>query len=352
LRLSAGIFPRRSLRWRGKKAGVWHRKLLFMGPLIRRHLRELCFLLVAIVAVALGGGAALDGASLFLTALTPGMEAQAEGAPHGDTMQMTLPGFETSRYAPQVLYPVVARAVPEWLRHPPPPPPPGKALVAICIDDLGEDIAGTETALRFPRQIALAFLPYAPTTPGFAARARDEGHVVLVHMPMQALGPSNPGPMALEVGMAPDEVTRRLAWSLERVPGATGLNNHEGSRFTSDAAALVPVMAMLKARGLFFFDSRTSGGSRGEAAARAAGVDSMGRDIFLDDDQSEAAVRRELDALVATAKRNGVAVAIGHPHAATLRLLKEWLAQDHGVTLATLPEAMRAKSARQTLARY
>ena len=149
--------------------------------------------------------------------------------------------------------------------------------------------------------------------------------------------------------MAPDEIARRLAWSLERVPGAVGVNNHEGSRFTSDQAALAPVMAILKARGLFFFDSRTSGGSKGEAAAKAAGVDSIGRDIFLDDDQSEGAVTAQLNALAATAKRQGIAVAIGHPHAATLRLLKAWLAEDHGVKLVTLPEAMRAKAARDVV---
>ncbi len=320
-----------------------------MGFLIR-HLREIGFAVFALCALGLSGGAVLAGMPVFLAALTPGLEAQAEGAPHGDVLQLALPGFEPSRYAPQVLYPVVARAIPDWLRRP--PAENTLPLVAICIDDLGEDIAATETALRLPRAVALSFLPYAATTPGFAARAREEGHVVLAHVPMQAIGPSNPGPMALALGMAADEIQRRLAWSLERVPGAVAVNNHEGSRFTSDMAALAPVMAMLKARGLFFFDSRTSGGSKGEAAARAAGVDSIGRDIFLDDDQSEAAVRHELDALVAVAKKQGVAVAIGHPHDATLRLLKEWLAQDHGVRLVTLPEAMRAKATRQTVARY
>ena len=129
-----------------------------------------------------------------------------------------------------------------------------------------------------------------------------------------------------------------------------GVNNHEGSRFTSDAGALAPVMAALKARGLFFFDSRTAPGSKGEAAAKAAGVASVGRDIFLDDDQREAAVTAQLNALAAAAKRDGVAVAIGHPHAATLRLLKEWLAQDHGVKLVTLEEAMRAKANRPVAA--
>ena len=312
-----------------------------MGHLIRHHLRELVFAALAVAALALGGAAALDGVAVFIAALTPGMEAQAEGTPHGDTMRLALPGFADSRYAPQVLYPVVANIIPDWLHRA--PVPAGPALIAICIDDLGEDIAGTETAMRLPKAVALSFLPFAPTTPGFAARAKEEGHTVLAHVPMQAIGGSNPGPMALEIGMPPDEVARRLAWSLERVPGAVAVNNHEGSRFTSDQAALVPVMTMLKARGLFFFDSRTIGGAKGEAAAKAAGVDSIGRDIFLDDDQSEAAVTAQLNALAATAKKQGVAVAIGHPHAATLRLLKAWLAEDHGVTLVTLPEAMQAK---------
>jgi len=310
-------------------------------------MRELVFAVLAMAALALGGAAAVQGVPVFIAALTPGMEAQAEGAPHGDTMRLALPGFEESRHAPQVLYPVIANAIPDWLHRA--PVPAGPALIAICVDDLGEDIAGTETAMRLPKEVALSFLPFAPTTPGFAARAEEEGHTVLAHVPMQPLGGSNPGAMALEVGMAPDEIARRLAWSLERVPGAVGVNNHEGSRFTSDQAALAPVMAILKARGLFFFDSRTSGGSKGEAAAKAAGVDSIGRDIFLDDDQSEGAVTAQLNALAATAKRQGIAVAIGHPHAATLRLLKAWLAEDHGVKLVTLPEAMRAKAARDVV---
>jgi polysaccharide deacetylase 2 family uncharacterized protein YibQ len=343
--LAASLDPPPFASLARKKAGAWHRKLIGMGPLIRRHLRELCFAALAIAVLGFSGGAVLDGARLFVAALTPGMAAQAQSAPPQDeSPRLALSGFGESRHAPQVLYPVVARVFPDWLRRP--PPQKGLPLVAICIDDLGADIAATETALRLPREVALSFLPYAPTTPGFAARAREEGHDVLAHVPMQPLGRADPGPMALEVGMAPDEILRRLNWSLARVPGAVGVNNHEGSRFTSDAGALAPVMAVLKARGLFFFDSRTVAASKGEAAAKAAGVDSISRDIFLDDDQSEAAVTAQLNALAATARREGVAVAIGHPHAATLRLVKEWLAQVHGVRLVTLQAAMRAKTAR------
>lgn len=291
----------------------------------------------------LGGGAVASGLPLFLDALLPDIAAQATPqvrVPH-DVVRLMLPDFPASGFAPQILYPVTARTVPAWLTTPPASHHP---VIAICIDDLGEDIAGTDKAMALPKDVALSFLPFADATPFLAEEARRGGHEILAHVPMQAIGPTDPGPMALKVGMAPDEVRRRLDWDIARVPGLTGINNHEGSRFTSDAAMLAPVMADLKARGLFFFDSRTSGGSKGEAAALAAGVATGGRDIFLDDDQSAAAIQKQLADLVATAKRQGVAIAIGHPHDATLAALAVWLKQDHGVQLVALTEAMRMKS--------
>ena len=152
--------------------------------------------------------------------------------------------------------------------------------------------------------------------------------------------------MALKSGMAADEIARRLGWNLARVPGLSGINNHEGSAFTADSAGLLPVMATLRARHLFFLDSRTGPDSRAETAARGAGVMTAGRDVFLDDDLSPAAVSRQLEMLAAMARRDGVAIAIGHPHDVTLKLLVAWLAEDHGVTLVTLDEAMRLKNRR------
>jgi len=166
---------------------------------------------------------------------------------------------------------------------------------------------------------------------------------------MQAINGKDPGPMGLKPGMAPEEIARRLGWNLARVPGLVGINNHEGSRFTADAAALAPVMATLKARHLFFFDSRTGPQSAVGQAARAAGVMTAPRDVFLDDDPSPVAVGAELEMLAREARRSGVAIAIGHPHDVTLKLLAAWLAQDHGVTLVRLDEAIRMKAQRQTV---
>ncbi len=219
--------------------------------------------------------------------------------------------------------------------------------IAICIDDMGGNSEGTAKAMALPPDVTLAFLPYASTTPVLAVQAKAMGHEILAHVPMQPIGPSDPGPKALRVG-APDNAAR-LAWALSRVPGLSGINNHEGSKFSSDYASLVPVVQMLAERRLFFFDSRTIAASQIVRASHRNGVESAGRDVFLDNVLSERAVRARLDELATKAKRSGVAIAIGHPHGVTMRILADWLAEDHGVRLVPVSEAIRLKSARSAI---
>jgi polysaccharide deacetylase 2 family uncharacterized protein YibQ len=322
-----------------------------------RSLPEIAFALLFSGGLILGGDAALAGLPKVLDAAVPDMAAQAGVKRAQDVARFALPqGFAESRFAPQVLYPVTPTPLPGWLteamRNARSSPvllghaDKAKPVIAICIDDLGEDLAGTDKAMALPKEVALSFLPFAESTPFLAEAAAKRGHLVLAHVPMQALNGKDPGPMGLKPGMARDEIARRLGWNLARVPGLVGINNHEGSRFTADAAALEPVMATLKARHLFFFDSRTGPESAVRTAASAAGVMTGARDIFLDDDPRPLAVSAELEMLAREARRSGVAIAIGHPHDVTLKLLAQWLAQDHGVTLVPLDEAIRIKTQR------
>ncbi len=347
------------------------------GHLIRRHLPEIAFAVLFGAGLVLGGNAALAGLPKLVDAAVPNIGAQADvgdGLAHGVARLAVPQGFGESGFSPQVLYPVTQNPMPGWLAEAiregsgsEPPAlhgvPNGRSamrgssdgilhalrtlrpVIAICIDDLGEDLAGTDKAMALPREVALSFLPYADTTPFLAEAASRRGHLVLAHVPMQAVGGENPGPMTLKSGMAADEIARLLGANLSRVPGPGGHQQSRGSsRFTADAVALAPVMATLRARHLFFLDSRTGPGSQAELAAHAAGVMTAGRDIFLDDDQSAAAVSAELEMLAATARRTGVAIAIGHPHDVTLKLLAAWLARDHDVTLVPLDEAIRLKA--------
>ncbi|HEU0096033.1 MAG TPA: hypothetical protein VFQ52_06235, partial [Rhizomicrobium sp.] len=127
----------------------------------------------------LGGGSALAGLPRFLDAALPGMAAQArpdDGLAHGVARFFLPQGFSESRHAPQVLYPVTGSPFPEWLTQamqdmqsaPLPAASVARPVIAICIDDLGEDIAGTDKAMLLPREVALSFLPYAETTPFLA----------------------------------------------------------------------------------------------------------------------------------------------------------------------------------------
>lgn len=224
-------------------------------------------------------------------------------------------------------------------------------MVAIVIDDLGINVAMTRKAIALPPTVTLAFLPYATATPALAREAAEAGHTILVHVPMEAVGPQDPGPMALRIGLPPSENLRRLTWDLERVPGFSGINNHEGSKFTADDQALASLMPMLAARHIFFFDSRTTADTKVVAVARAHGVLSAERDVFLDDVPTADEIKAQLAALEARARANGIAIAIGHPNPATLNAVAAWTNRETGFEQIPLERALEAKTRSLSLAR-
>ncbi len=332
---------RRIMRWAEGRAGDAALAALFLA------------------AVAVGGPSALAGLGKFAEAITPGMAAQASvKTVPDDRRQLVLTGFATPpSAAPHVLPPgenppAVSQPAPEQSLQIASNPPPAREpvlraeesvvpAIAICIDDLGPDLAGTMKAMGLPQNVTLSFLPYAAATPHLAREAEADGHQVLAHVPMEAIGGQDPGPMTLEVDSP--QIPQRLAWALARVPGLKGINNHEGSKFSTDIASLTPVAEALAQRHLFFFDSRTIAGSQIVRVSHLFGVPSAGRDVFLDDILSVSAIQAQLDKLVERARRTGVAIAIGHPHDITLAMLSAWLAQDHGVRLVPISEAIRLK---------
>jgi polysaccharide deacetylase 2 family uncharacterized protein YibQ len=320
---------------------------------------DIAFWALLVIATGLGGARAVAGIPALLAIVLPeGVTVAQAAAPAPEPFARLAvdPPPPASRYAPQVLYPVVAHEYPNWMTArtgpaPAPATPPVKdPKIAIVIDDLGGDLARTDRAIALPKPVTLSFLPFDEATPWLSAEAVRAGHEILVHMPMEAEGDHNPGPLALTVGLSPDEIRRRLTLALARVPSAIGINNHMGSRFTADRASLVPVAEELSRRHLIFFDSRTTPATQVVAIAHAFGVASAGRDVFLDDEQTAGAVDTQLAELEARARTQGIAIAIGHPHDVTLVALAAWTAraQSRGFTLVTLSEALRLKAERDT----
>lgn len=205
-------------------------------------------------------------------------------------------------------------------------PGPGDARkVAIIIDDMGHSPRHSDAALKLPRQIAFALLPYARATPSFATRARSRGHELIVHVPMQPKNEArNPGPYVLKTLAGADELRRRIAWNLDQFEGFYAVNNHMGSAFTEDEASMRILFEELSARGLAFYDSRTTAESKAVGLALRYGVSMAERDVFLDNDIEAGAVGKQLERLETLARRNGSAIAIGHPHKVTFEQIAQW----------------------------
>jgi polysaccharide deacetylase 2 family uncharacterized protein YibQ len=190
-------------------------------------------------------------------------------------------------------------------------------------------------------------MTYAEDLARLTGAARRHGHELMVHVPMQPRGDSyEPGPEVLELGQSPEEIRRRLDWALSRFDGFIGINNHMGSRFTSDPAAMRVVMAELRRRGLAFVDSVTTEHSAGADTARQFGVPFASRHVFLDNDQGVAHVRAQLAKAEAHARRHGFVVAIGHPHDGTIEALSGWLPglEAKGLVLVPVSTIIRAGS--------
>lgn len=229
------------------------------------------------------------------------------------------------------------------------PPPVGagkKPMIAIVIDDMGIDKGRTARITALPGPITASFLTYAADLKKQAGEARRAGHELMMHVPMQPKGTIDAGPDVLRVGMAQEEIQRRMTEYLGRLDGIVGINNHMGSAFTEHADGLRPVMQALKEHNLFFLDSKTSGRSVGSKVAAEAGIPTIDRNVFLDHEETSAFVTRQLAETEAIARKHGYAVAIGHPKDVTIKGLSQWLPtlSEKGFVLVPLSTLVRMRS--------
>jgi len=202
------------------------------------------------------------------------------------------------------------------------------AELAVVVDDLGYSLERAERVLALPGPVTVALLPFAPATPAIAGRARQSGHEIILHQPMEALPSSRvtPLPGMLTADMSAERFEKLMGAALDAVPGIVGVNNHTGSRLTQDPAAMRRLMGLLGGRGLLFLDSRTTAATVAYAMAREARIPAVQRDVFLDHEPHPPAIAAEFRRALTIARRQGHAVVIAHPYAASLAFLEQALA--------------------------
>ncbi len=226
-----------------------------------------------------------------------------------------------------------------------PAPAPSRPAVsgprlAIILDDVAGDPNAVDAIFSLHYPLTLSLLPNHPRSRQIAEDAHRRGYQVMLHLPMESLANETSEVQELRPGMSSTEISNTLNSMLRSVPYAAGVNNHQGSLATSDPQLMAELMLVLRTYQLFFIDSRTTAATVAYDSAQAAGVPCAFRNVpFLDDVQQVAAIRRQLDLAAKDAREKGQAIAIGHPHPATLRALAKFLPQVEAQGIHLVPAA-------------
>jgi polysaccharide deacetylase 2 family uncharacterized protein YibQ len=193
----------------------------------------------------------------------------------------------------------------------------------LIVDDCGQWLDTERGFIALGVPLTLSVLPDVHYTGLIAREASSAGKGVMLHLPMETMSGMNPGPGKVTTEMTDAQIVAQVEADLDQIPLARGVNNHEGSKGSSDMRVMHDVIGVLAKRGnLFFIDSKTSPSSVGEQVAAAQGVPTAARDVFLDNEENVAYSEAQLREAAAIARRTGSAIAIGHPRATTLAAVR------------------------------
>jgi hypothetical protein len=210
---------------------------------------------------------------------------------------------------------------------------------AIIMDDLGYSLDIVRSLIALDRPLTAAVLPYAPYTRETAELARQGGLEVMLHLPLESLERRSPAgglPAGMiRSGMDALDIKKDVEACLAQVPYCQGVNNHTGSKITEDFSMMHSILEVIKAKKLYFVDSRTSKNSVAFETAVALDIPSAARDVFLDVEPDDGAIKAKIEELFRISQKRGEAVGICHPSQKTLAALKTYLplADHYGVEL-------------------
>lgn len=220
---------------------------------------------------------------------------------------------------------------------------PKPCSVVIVIDDVGYTRKDEELLFSLPKAVTFSIMPCVPYSTYFAREAEKKGYGAILHLPMESTSGVDPGEGAITTAMTEKQIRETLRKDLEFIPCVAGVSNHMGSRVTQNGFVMDVVLEYLKSHGLFFFDSVTTPKSIAMKAARAKGIPTAKRDVFLDNDDDPAKIKTQLETLIRLARRRGVAIGIGHYRENTLKVLAEMLPvyEKEGVKLVRLGDIVK-----------
>lgn len=219
--------------------------------------------------------------------------------------------------------------------------------IALIIDDLGNWRSAGLRTVSLPGPVACAVLPLTPYASLIAERAFVAGKEVMMHLPLAPIQHDAIAAGTIYIDTTRKQLTRIFTVDINSIPHVVGVNNHMGSLLTQHPGHMAWLMSEMSERGgLFFVDSYTSEASVALKIATEKGIPATRRDVFLDNVPTEAAIDREFRRLKQLARRNGIAVGIGHPYPSTLTYLERTLPEleGEGIALISVADSIRYRS--------
>ena len=199
--------------------------------------------------------------------------------------------------------------------------------VALVVGGLGISETATRNAIeKLPPEITLSFAPYGRNLQSWIDQARAAGHEVLLELPMEPYDyPANdPGPYTLLTSLSTGDNLDRLSWLMSRFTGYVGVTSYQGAKFTSDKAAMEPILEALESRGVMYVDPGTSRRSTAPELAQELGLPWTRGNRAVDPTRTPRAIDEALVSLQQQASQNGVVVGLGTAFPVTIERIAKW----------------------------
>ena len=221
-----------------------------------------------------------------------------------------------------------------------------QGTVVIVLDDAGNNLNELEPFLRLPFPFTIAVLPGLPYSAEAARRIRAAGKEVILHQPMEAVGGQNPGPGAIYSDMSEAEIRAVLSRNIAEVGPVTGMNNHQGSKITTDREIMKIVLDFCNENNIYYLDSRTTAETVVPDVARELGRTIAERNVFIDNEQDKDSMLYYFSTGITRVQRYGSVIMIGHVWSPQLAsLLDEQLSMliNQGYTIMTALDIIKAR---------
>jgi hypothetical protein len=231
------------------------------------------------------------------------------------------------------------------------PNKPDAPRIAIVVAGLGIGAGATSDAItKLPGAVTLAIAPYGSNLNQLAARARSQGHEILLQVPMEPFDyPDNdPGPQTLLISLDATQNLDRLHWSMSRFQGYVGIANYMGARFTSAEQALAPVLRDLGNRGLIYVDDGASPHSVAGRIAAAGNIPFGKADVVIDTLPNPVDIDRALGRLENVARERGMAIGYASALPAAIDRIARWAKGAEGRGILLVPISAAANKAKQS----